>query len=196
MEQLSPWTQCTAKSSMSNLIRRTTTSLLRARCVVVGLVLAGFSACSDEEPTIIMEPSCLDVAGHGETVGTIRTLMGTGMFSFDGTMRPADVGIYLNDIVENPDGSWDLTVIYQFFWDNGDFLLTQDPVRFTPSLEADMFDFSVILTVSSGAGLFDGRVGETPFRLNASIEFGPPPAAGELKTAREEFTVGGRLCAS
>ena len=157
------------------------------------MLATGLLACGTD-PVVVVDPSCMDVVGQGQTVGTIRDLMGSATFTFDDEERDAEVGIYLNDIAENDDGSLDLTIIYQFFWSQTDFILTQDPVQFIPGLEPDTYEFSVAMTVTSGGGMFEDQVGHQPFRLDATIQFGPPPGPGELKTATEEFRLGGRVC--
>jgi len=151
-------------------------------------------ACGTTDPAVVVDPSCIDVVGQGSTVGTMRGLMGSATFMFGDVERDAEVGIYLNDIAENGDGSLDLTIIYQFFWSNIDFILTQDPVQLVPMLEKDRYSFSVAMTVTSGGGMFEDQVGHRPFGLDATIQFGPPPGPGELKTAVEEFRLGGKVC--
>ncbi len=143
---------------------------------------------------MVADPSCIEVRGQGTTEGTIRDLMGSGTFTFGDEERDGEVGIYLNDLVENNDGTLNLTIIYQFFWSHTDFILTQDPVQFIPGLQPDTYEFSVPMTVTSGGGVFEDQVGRQPLRLDATIQFGPPPGPGELKTANEEFRLGGRLC--
>ena len=165
--------------------------IAKLACAALWAALA--MACGTETVPVAGS-DCLQIVGQGSTVGTIRDLMGSGTFTFGDVERDGEVGIYLNDIADNGDGTLDLTIIYQFFWDGGDFILTQDPVRFTPALNPDTYSFTLPMTITSGGGMFVNTVGTSPLRIEATVEFGPAPGPGELRPAREEFTLGGRVC--
>ena len=167
----------------------------RIHTVFAILVMAGALACSDSSTDTSGEDQCVIVSGNGQTVGTTQTLMGTGDFKFDGLNRPADVGLYLFDLVDLDDTRKRARLVYQFLWENGDSFVTNDPdVIMSRSLQGDQFVFKVSMTITIGTGAYKSMAGQRPFSLDGEITFGPPAEPNGPATASEEFQMGGRLC--
>jgi len=156
---------------------------------------------SDGDSPSGLEDTCIEVDGHGDTEGHVRSLAGTGVFSFDGVERPAKVGVYLNNL-RNLVGDFDnleadrkrVDIVYQFWWANGDMLLTEDDVILWPLLEAGHYEFSTSLLVKGGQGMFAGMEGRRILKFSAVLEFGPIIPEQGLGAVSEHFQVGGTLC--
>ena len=169
------------------------------RRVAMASCLSAVVACSSDESTGPQDPNleCTAVTAVGTTVGNRNLLKGHTTFRFAEQERPADVALYLFEMFDHAeDGSFRVHVFYQFVWENGDWFLTHDHPRFEPLLWPEQYTFEAALEIVSGGGMFADMAGEHPFGLNATIQFGPPEAAGEPKSAVEEFKIGGSLCSS
>ena len=148
-----------------------------------------------------LNDTCMQVDGHGETEGHVRSLAGSGVFHFDGVERPAKVGVYLNNL-RTLDGDFDnlgedrkrVDIVYQFWWENGDMLLTEDDVILWPLLEDGDYEFSTSLLVKSGQGMFAGMEGRRILKFSAVLEFGPIIPEQGLGAVSEHFQIGGTLC--
>ncbi len=166
--------------------------------VAMASCLGAFVACSSDVGTDPQNPDlgCV-VTAVGTTDGNRNVLNGQATFRFGGQERIADVALYLFEMFDHAeDGSFRVHVLYQFVWENGDWFLSHDHPLFTPILEADRYTFQAPLEIITGEGMFADMAGEHPFILNATIQFGPPVAPEEPKSAAEEFRVDGRLCSS
>lgn len=150
------------------------------------------SCSSDPAEPLLLE--CTEVSGFGTTTGDSSGLHGDATFVFDGVERATGVGIYLINMEPQLDGSFDLNIVYQFTWPNGDLILTDDPVRFAPTLFPDTYTFSIKMLITSGRGMFEAYVGQRPLSIDAEIVFGPPETPGGPPTMVERFEIGGRLC--
>ncbi len=169
------------------------------RHVAMASCLGAVVACSSDESTGPQDPNlaCTAVTAVGTTDGNRNVLNGQASFRFGEQERPAEVALYLFEMFDHAeDGSFDVHVLYQFVWENGDMFLSHDHPRFTPILEPDRYTFQAPLEIITGEGIFADMAGERPFILNATIQFGPPEAPEEPKSAAEEFKVDGRLCSS
>ena len=157
-------------------------------------MIAIVGASCSSSPGDPLGSQCIEVSGVGSTTGDSSGLHGDATFSFDGVDRATGVGIYLINMVEQPDGSFSLNVVYQFSWPNGDLILTDDPIRFAPTLFPDTYTFALTMTITSGRGMFEAYAGQRPLSINATVTFGPPETPGGPPTMVEEFTLGGQLC--
>lgn len=167
--------------------------LTTAGLTALSLLVAGCG--SDSDPVSRNRTDgCTLVQADGRTSGDTRTLMGEAMFVFDGIERPADVGIYLNNIEETATGDLRLSIVYQFGWPNGDLVLTEDDVILVRILQENTFTLDVTLTIKSGEGIFKGMEGERPFGLQGDFTIGPEEAPSGLPSVTEQFTLDGTLC--
>jgi len=168
-------------------------SRFAAATLMTLLPLAG--GCGGGETAVAApDPACYDVFGSGHTEGHVRALVGSGVFNFDGVERPAHVGVYLNDLRDIDRDRKEVTIVYQFTWENGDLMLTEDDVILWPMLEEGRYRFDENLTVKSGKGMFAGMEGERPFGFEGELRFGPPAPGQSLGSVLEEFVAGGVLC--
>ena len=161
--------------------------LLTVSCTVTAL------GCSSDGGTEPDDASGITIEGSAKVTGDRAKLTGSGVFRFDDEDRPAEVGLYLFDMREVPDGIF-VDTQYQFIWENGDSFLTVDEVFFQPSLNADEYTFKVQMKITLGSGLFADQVGKQPLSLTATIQFSPPENPGDLRRTQESFTVGGQIC--
>lgn len=168
--------------------------------VLPSVLLFGCTAGGDDA---LLGPgdACIHVQGSGETEGHVRSLAGHGTFTFDGVERPAQVGVYLNNL-RDVGGDLDgvegdrkrVDIVYQFWWENGDMLLTEDDVTLWPLLEADRYEFTTTLFVKSGRGIFAGLEGRRILKFSAELHFGPVIPEQNLGAVTEKFQVGGTFC--
>ena len=161
--------------------------LMTVSCTITAL------GCSSDGGTEPDDRSCITIEGSAQMTGDRDKLMGNGVFRFDDDDRPAEVGVYLFEMREVPDGIF-VDTQYQFIWENGDSFLTVDEVFFQPGLHAGEYTFQVRMKITLGSGLFADQIGKKPLTLNATIEFGPPTNPGDLRTVKESFDMGGRVC--
>ena len=140
------------------------------------------------------DPTCIQVRGHGETVGHVRSLVGSGVFVLDGDEQPVHVGVYLNNLRDIENNRKRLTIVYQFTWPAGDMMLTEDDVILLPFLEENRWDFEESLTIKTGTGMFAGLEGKSPLKFKGSLVFGPPPSYTSLGSVEEHFEASGLIC--
>ncbi len=166
--------------------------------VAMASCLGAVVACASDEGTGPQGPDLrCAVTAVGTTDGNRNVLNGQASFRFGEQERPAEVALYLFEMFDHAeDGSFRVHALYQFVWENGDWFLTHDHPIFMPLLEPDRYTFQAPLEIITGEGIFADMAGERPFILNATIQFGPPVAPEEPKSAAEEFKVDGRLCSS
>lgn len=163
------------------------------------LLVAGCGETDDGGP-LAPDADCVEIHGSGETHGHVRSLAGHGSFTFDGNARAAQVGVYLNNLrdVEGEgdggDGRKRVDIVYQFWWDNGDMVLTENHVYLRPLLEEGRYAFDANLFVKSGLGMFAGMEGQHAFDFSAELHFGPPEPGRSLGSVTERFTAGGTVC--
>ena len=163
------------------------------RAAAVGCLAV--AACSSDGDTGLEPPNlaCVRVTAIGETDGDRDVLSGVGVFRFGDVERRAQASLYLFEM-KDVEGGLLVETLYQFNWDEGDQFLTSDRVLFEPRPGVDKFEFTVEMTIVAAAGTFADMVGDQPLSLTATIEFGPPVAPGEPKSAAEEFTIDGKIC--
>ena len=175
----------------------TTRKGLRCRQIIPWVTaLVGASCSSDPQDLELVVRECVEVSGFGSNTGDTRTMHGHSTFDFDGVEREAGVGVYLNDVAPQLDGTVNMSIVYQFSFPNGDLMLTNDPIVLAPTLMEDTYGFSVAMTITSAKGMFVPYAGQKPLSLNGEITFGPPETPGGLETTTEAFTLGGQLCGS
>lgn len=161
----------------------------------VAFALVALLGCSDSQSVALPDDQCIQVLGSGSTVGTVKTLMGSGSFTFDGVERSAEVALYIFELTDLGDAQKSARVVYQFLWQNGDFFVSNDPgVVMSPSFKLDTFTFSVAMTITLGSGVYENMDGQRPYNLTAEISFGPPTEQGGPMTAVETFDMSGLLC--
>ncbi len=160
------------------------------------LAAAAGAACSSDGATAPRGPEliCTAVTGEGATVGDRDVLKGENAFQFGNEERVGQVSVYLFEMEELDNGRIRVPVLYQFNWDKGDAFLTEDLVVLEPGPLAGHFEFHLFMTIVSGQGIFEGLEGQQPIALSATIEFGPPDAPGESRSAIEQFKVDGKIC--
>ena len=166
--------------------------------VTMASCLAAMVACSSDPVTGPQDVNlgCV-VSAVGTTDGDRNVLGGRAAFRFGEQERPAEVALYLFEMFDHAeDGSFRVHVFYQFVWENGDMFLSHDHPLFIPLLEPERYTFQTPLEIVTGGGMFAELAGEHPFTLSATIQFGPPAAPDEPKSAAEEFRIGGTLCTS
>ena len=162
--------------------------LMTASCAITAL------GCSSNGGTTEFDDAdCIRIQGSAQLTGNRAELAGNGVFRFDDEDRPVEVGLYLREMREVPDGMF-VDTQYQFHWDNGDSFVTRDEAFFQPGFEADQYTFNTELLVVAGTGVFADQVGKKTLALTAIIEFGPPPNPGDPQTADQSFDIGGSLC--
>lgn len=162
--------------------------LMTASCTITAL------GCSSTGGTVPPDDAgCIRIQGSAQLTGNTGEMMGNGVFRFDDEDRPVDVGLYLFEMREDPEGIF-VDTQYQFHWDNGDSFVTRDWAFFEPGFEADQYRFKTELLFVEGAGIFADQVGKKPLTLTAVIEFGPPPNPGDAQTTEQTFDIGGSIC--
>ena len=171
-------------------------ALLARVATVSCLAAAAGAACSSDRATAPGGPElvCTAITGEGTTVGDRDALKGENTFHFGNEERVGQVALYFFEMEELDDGRIRVPALYQFNWDKGDAFLTEDIVVLDPAILADHFTFDVSMTIVSGQGIFAGMEGQQPIFLTARIEFGPPEAPGEPRSAIEQFKVSGKIC--
>jgi hypothetical protein len=161
--------------------------------MLISLLLAG---CGAEDPIdpVPVNAECIQIHGEGQTVGHQRALAGHAVFTFDGEEREAQVGVYLNDLVDLDDDRKRVNIVYQFWWSNGDMILTENDVILSPLFEENRYEFRAELYVKSALGIFDGLEGESVLTFDAELFFSPSPSGADWGSVEEHFTVGGTVC--
>ena len=136
------------------------------RRVAMASCLGVVVACSSDEgtgpgPQDHPDFGCTAVTGVGTTDGNRNVLTGQATFRFGEQERTAWVALYLFEMFDHAeDGSFDVHVLYQFVWENGDMFLSHDHPRFIPILETDRYIFQAPLEIITGEGMFADMEGD------------------------------------
>ncbi len=172
-----------------NTLRRPASTL----GLLTALLLAG-CAGSDDPTAVGAGDECIELRGHGATTGHVRSLVGSGDFTFDGVPRTAHVGVYLNRLHDIEQGRKKVNIVYQFTWPNGDMFLTENDVILWPHLQEDHYEFEANLFVKSTRGIFEGLEGQNIMDFKAELVFGDILPLQGLGAVDESFTMTGTVC--
>lgn len=163
----------------------------------VGLLAALLlAACGGSDGPTVTAPGedCFELKGSGSTTGHVRSLVGSGDFTFDGEPRRAHVGVYLNRLHDIEQGRKKVNIVYQFTWPNGDMFLTENDVILWPHLQEDHYEFEANLFVKSTRGLFQGLEGQNIIDFKAELVFGDILPMQGLGAVDESFSMAGTIC--
>lgn len=154
------------------------------------------AACGGSDGPTVVAPGegCFELIGSGQTTGHVRSLVGSGDFTFDGVSRSAHVGVYLNRLHDIEHGRKKVNIVYQFTWPNGDMFLTENDVILWPHLQEDHYEFEANLFVKSTQGIFEGLENTHILDFKAELVFGDILPMQGLGAVDESFTMTGTVC--